>query len=277
LLLRAIFTAEDIGEHQRMRALRDALISAHNVLVIHSAILQFADCAFFVSPIPIQIAAMVIIYAKANTNFLTRPETPMQEHIAREDVSLALRMIPQFRWRWGRRDSHGGHPLMNFISEAVFGPILHAFGPPNPPMLIAEHHFTEPDETIPFASPTGYAPIDTFSKRTNEQRKVVVNMISSLFLNTTPSVAHPDGGELDEHLVHSDWRTGRLATYSQEKLSHLDEGVGLGEGYGLPPLGFDGNMLLSAPVRGDRSSVIQELRLNHDWMPVPHNKPDFDE
>ncbi|KZP00658.1 hypothetical protein CALVIDRAFT_283840 [Calocera viscosa TUFC12733] len=277
MLLRAIFTAEDISEHQRMRALRDALISAHNVLVIHSAILQFIDCAFFVSPIPIQIAAMVVIYAKANTNFLTRPESPMPEHIAREDVCLALRMIPQFRWRWGRRDSHGGHPLMNFTSEAVFGPILHAFGPPNPPMLIAEHHFTEPDETIPFTSPTSptspaFSPIEALKNvQGYENRKAVLNIISSLFLGTTPSVAHPDALELDESLLNADWRHGRLAGFSQEKVSYLDEGTVNPDAAGSQD-GFDLQLLLaSAPIKSDGTSMIPNLRLNADWMPVQAN------
>ncbi|EJU00656.1 hypothetical protein DACRYDRAFT_108726 [Dacryopinax primogenitus] len=57
-----------------------------------------------------------------------------------------------------------------------------------------------------------------------ENRKAILNIVSSLFLGTTPSVAHPDALEIDESLLNADWRHGRLAGFSQEKMSHLDEG-----------------------------------------------------
>jgi hypothetical protein len=94
--------------------------------------ISFPDTAFFVSPIPLHIAAMVILYGHmSNCNRLTR-------EVALEDVWLALDLLPRLRWRWERKDSKGGHPLIAKLAERVLGANLLSVGPVSAPVLLSE-------------------------------------------------------------------------------------------------------------------------------------------
>lgn len=94
--------------------------------------IRFPDIAFFVSPIPLHITAMVILYGHMSScKMLTRQQ-------ALEDVWMALDMLPRFRWRWERKDLNGGHPLIAKLAEKVFDAPLHQAGPTSPPMLMPE-------------------------------------------------------------------------------------------------------------------------------------------
>ena len=94
--------------------------------------IRFPDIAFFVSPIPLHIAAMVILYGHMSScKMLTRQQ-------ALEDVWMALDMLPRFRWRWERKDLNGGHPLIAKLAEKVFDAPLHQAGPTSRPMLMPE-------------------------------------------------------------------------------------------------------------------------------------------
>ncbi|KAG8863142.1 hypothetical protein FRB96_009324 [Tulasnella sp. 330] len=137
LLLRALFTSSIIGPDARRRALKDAVITSHNILTIQMQLTSFPSLAFFVSPIPIHIAAMVIIYgiiSKCDALPYAR---------AREDICSALHIVPLFRWRWNRKDSHGSHPLIVSLAKKVFGAdVLSVAGPLGPPILIPEWDWT---------------------------------------------------------------------------------------------------------------------------------------
>ncbi|KAG9039449.1 hypothetical protein FRB95_010738 [Tulasnella sp. JGI-2019a] len=137
LLLRALFTSSIIGPDARRRALKDAVITSHNILTIQMQLTSFPSIAFFVSPIPIHIAAMVIIYgiiSKCDALPYAR---------AREDICSALHIVPLFRWRWNRKDSHGSHPLIVSLAKKVFGAdVLSVAGPLGPPILIPEWDWT---------------------------------------------------------------------------------------------------------------------------------------
>ncbi|CDO76505.1 hypothetical protein BN946_scf184361.g4 [Trametes cinnabarina] len=62
LLLRALFSSKELDYQQRHRALVDAIVTSHNIIVVHNKLIRFPDIAFFVSPTPLHIAAMVILY-----------------------------------------------------------------------------------------------------------------------------------------------------------------------------------------------------------------------
>jgi hypothetical protein len=132
LLLRALFSSSELNYNQRRRALADgepifpiqsergrklrrnpAIVASHNVIVVHNHLLQFPDIAFFVSPIPIHISAMVILYGQMSKDTRLSRETAIQ------DIWTALDMLPRFRWRWERMDMNAGHPMIEMLAEKV--------------------------------------------------------------------------------------------------------------------------------------------------------------
>ncbi|KAJ6494665.1 hypothetical protein C8R47DRAFT_1116710 [Mycena vitilis] len=132
LLLRALFSSTELHYEHRHKALIDAIVTAHNVIIFHSQLIRYPDIAFFTSPIPLHIAAMVILYGQmSNCDRLAR-------QTAIEDVWLALDMLPRFRWRWERKDLNGGHPLIFELASHVMGVDLHAVKPATHPVLLPE-------------------------------------------------------------------------------------------------------------------------------------------
>ncbi|KDQ53103.1 hypothetical protein JAAARDRAFT_72641 [Jaapia argillacea MUCL 33604] len=132
LLLRALFSSKELDYPQRYKALVDAIVTSHNVIVVHNQLIRFPDIAFFVSPIPLHIAAMVILYGHmSKCERLTR-------QVALEDVWMALDMLPRFRWRWERKDLTSGHPLIAKLAEKVLEVNLHQVGPPSHPVLMSD-------------------------------------------------------------------------------------------------------------------------------------------
>jgi hypothetical protein len=107
-------------------------VISHNIIVIHNQLLRFPDISFFVSPIPLHIAAMVILFGHmSRCDSLTR-------QVALEDVWMALDMLPSFRWRWERREMNGSHPLIATLAEKVLGVNLRQAGPSSHPVLMSE-------------------------------------------------------------------------------------------------------------------------------------------
>jgi hypothetical protein len=172
LLLRALFNARELDQDTRSKALEDgkniysklldgscfnlftsAVITSHNILIVHAQLTSFPNIAFFVSPIPIQIAAMVILYGSISSC------TALKEREAREDVGIALKLIPLFRWRWVRKDAHGSYPLIVRLAQMVFGPeVMHSYGPYSPPILKEERPWTTKFSPQPGASPVTLSP-----------------------------------------------------------------------------------------------------------------------
>ncbi|KAJ6607367.1 fungal-specific transcription factor domain-containing protein [Mycena sp. CBHHK59/15] len=142
LLLRALFSSSELSYDNRHKALIDAIVTAHNVIIVHSQLIRFPDIAFFTSPIPLHIAAMVILYGQMSHC----ERLPRQTAI--EDVWLALDMLPRFRWRWERKDLNGGHPLIFELASHVMGVDLHTVKPATHPVLLSEPEWDE-DSTMP--------------------------------------------------------------------------------------------------------------------------------
>jgi hypothetical protein len=107
-------------------------VTSHNIIVVHHQLIRFPDIAFFVSPIPLHIAAMVILYGHMSKC------DRLPREVALEDVWMALDMLPSFRWRWERKDQKGGHPLIAKLAEEVLKVNLHQVSPTAPPFLIPE-------------------------------------------------------------------------------------------------------------------------------------------
>ena len=119
---------------------------SHNIIVVHAQLIKFPDIAFFVSPIPIHIAAMVILFGQMSAC------DNLPREIAVQDVWTALDMLPRFRWHWERRDMGGAHPLIEKVAEKVLyiemSQVKQSMGPQ---MLIPEEDW---ESGSPLLSPT---------------------------------------------------------------------------------------------------------------------------
>ncbi|TFK70307.1 hypothetical protein BDN72DRAFT_818996 [Pluteus cervinus] len=173
LLLRAVFSAKDLPLAYRHRALIDAIITSHNTIIVHSQLIRFPDIAFFTSPIPLHIAAMVILYGH-----MSKCDS-LPKNIALEDVWLALDMLPRFRWRWERKDVNGGHPLIAKLAERVMNVNLHQIHPVISPMLLCELEWDEDiiispipksQQTTPTLSAAPYASSSSSSSNGQQTR-----------------------------------------------------------------------------------------------------------
>lgn len=121
---------------------------SHNIIVIHNRLLRFPDISFFVSPIPLHIAAMVILFGHmSRCDSLTR-------QVALEDVWMALDMLPSFRWRWERKEMNGSHPLIATLAEKVLGVNLRQAGPTSHPLLMPELDWDIEGSSSPVATHT---------------------------------------------------------------------------------------------------------------------------
>ncbi|KAJ4487417.1 hypothetical protein C8R41DRAFT_920948 [Lentinula lateritia] len=133
LLLRALFSSKELEYTERKRALVDAIVQAHNVIAIHTVLVRYPEVGFFTSPVPLHIAAMVILYgrmSKCDVGIPSLIDGEGSDHedggsnavrILMEDVWLALDMLPRFRWRWetGSGSSGGTTPLIAKLAEEV--------------------------------------------------------------------------------------------------------------------------------------------------------------
>lgn len=66
--------------------------------------------------------------------------------LAKEDVSLSLKILPLFHWRWNREDQQGSPNLINRLAAKVYGSVGGS-GPVSPPMLIDEMYWV-PDTIL---------------------------------------------------------------------------------------------------------------------------------
>lgn len=130
------------------------------MITIHHQLIRFPDIAFFTSPIPLHIAAMVILYGQmSKCDTLPRP-------LAAQVVGLALDILPRFRWRWERKDLNGGHPLIARLAERVMDIDLQHVGPIPHPALLCEPQWDEdilmstsstPQQTTPILVAASYS------------------------------------------------------------------------------------------------------------------------
>ncbi|KAF9007651.1 hypothetical protein BDQ17DRAFT_1351073 [Cyathus striatus] len=143
LMLRALFSSKELSYEQRHKALIDAIITSHNMIIIHNQLIRFPDIAFFTSPIPLHIAAMVILYGHMSKCDILPRATSL------EDLWLALDMLPRIRWRWERMDVNGGHPLIAKLAERVMQVSLQTITPPSHPHLLCEPDWDEDNTMSP--------------------------------------------------------------------------------------------------------------------------------
>ena len=82
---------------------------------MHASLTQIPDIGFFVSPLPLHLAAITIIYGQS-CGFTT-----ISYETGYEDVQSALHITPALRWQWERKDAGGGvHPITLELANRVF-------------------------------------------------------------------------------------------------------------------------------------------------------------
>lgn len=117
-----------------------AVITAHNVLSVQAHLTTFPESNFFISPIPVQVAAMIILFAA-----ISKVET-LAWGLAKEDILTALKLsqprrslpIPP------HLPSSGVHALIHKLAVKVYGAAIDTSagsGPLPPPMLIDEMYW----------------------------------------------------------------------------------------------------------------------------------------
>jgi hypothetical protein len=114
-----------------------AVVTSHNIIIVHHKLINVPNIAFFTSPIPLHIAAMVILYGQ-----MSKCEN-ISRHTAVEDIWLALDMLPKWRWRWERKDVAGGHPFISKLAERVMDVSLASVNISNKLLLIPEPEWEE--------------------------------------------------------------------------------------------------------------------------------------
>jgi hypothetical protein len=130
LFLRVLLNDVSLPPAVLQFATHDALITAHNIIVVHHQMIRFPVAAFFVSPIPLHISAYILLCSYAYSTTALEPENIV------DDVLMALDILPRHRWRWNRKDLQGGHPVIHKMSEEVLRMKLPQAGPISNPMLI---------------------------------------------------------------------------------------------------------------------------------------------
>jgi hypothetical protein len=131
------------------------------MIIIHNQLIRFPNTGFFVSPIPLHIAAMVILYGH-----MSKVEC-LPFNTALEDLWLALDMLPRFRWRWERKDMNGAHPLIARLAEKVMNVNLREITPTGNPVLRSEPAWDEDSTNVSpvrshHSTPTVTAPSSTY-------------------------------------------------------------------------------------------------------------------
>lgn len=115
LLLRAVFTNDEMKYDFKIKALEDAIRTSHNVIIMHAILTNIPDIGFFVSPLPLHLAAITIIYGQS-CGFTT-----LSYETGYEDVQSALHITPALRWTWERKDASGGvSPITLELANRVF-------------------------------------------------------------------------------------------------------------------------------------------------------------
>lgn len=239
LLLRALFSLKDLDYAHRSKALIDAIVTSHNIIVVHNQLIRFPNIAFFVSPIPLHIAAMVILYGHmSHCDHLTR-------QVMIEDVWMALDMLPRLRWRWERKDLNGGHPLISKLAEKVLNVNLRSIGPTKDPVLIPELDW---ETDCPGGSMLGSPSLMSHSQMHLQQKSSV--MAHPQYQNAGhvgPSVYGPQRTISQNTTPVKSVGSGSSGTSSPEKLAEVPAGL-FYPFYPENPMG--GNQMSGAPGEG---------------------------
>jgi hypothetical protein len=237
-----------------------AIVTSHNIIVVHNQLIRFPDIAFFTSPIPLHIAAMVILYGHMSQC------NRLPKQVALEDIWMALDMLPRLRWRWERKDVNGGHPLISRLAEKVLDVNLSQVGPVSNPVLLSEQDWEDvsmlsPSSTTTLPSATSTPPMPGPSYTGN----------GPMVYGPLPPDSKPMNVSVNGAQQLADVPSGLFYPFFPEKLTEIPAGRFEGapvNTQNAPGLNQDFNHLLAAasqPYGGGGETTFVE---NGMWMGV---------
>jgi len=295
LMLRALFSSKELSYPQKHKALVDgtdkylsmscrkylfvcfrfsAIIASHNVIIVHSQLIRFPDIAFFTSPIPLHISAMVILYGH-----ISGVEC-LPAHIALEDVWLALDMLPRFRWRWERKDANGGHPLIAKLVEHIMGVSLHTITPAAIPILLSEPEWDEQmspvlksqhNTPVMSSTPLTYTPTTTTGPVYNPHQRSL-NGASGALNRSNSSGTTPPGKHLADvptTLFYPFFPEARVSAITTAPVAGSNASGTTASGSGQPP---DYSQLLRVAAAAQESFGARPSHMSEE-RDVSHNVP----
>ncbi|KIY51149.1 hypothetical protein FISHEDRAFT_71439 [Fistulina hepatica ATCC 64428] len=136
LALRTLFANEGLPEEDRRRFLNagkwnvtpsscGAVITSHNIIILHSRMMSFPVIGFFTAPIPLHLASLILLYG------VVSPPPALPEETVACDIAMALEIIPHIRWRWERKDLGGAHPQLAKLAANILKRPLSDIIPPS--------------------------------------------------------------------------------------------------------------------------------------------------
>ncbi|KAK6984575.1 Zn(2)-C6 fungal-type domain-containing protein [Favolaschia claudopus] len=166
-LLRALFCSPKLNYWCRHKALVDAIVTSHNVIMLRTQLIRFPDIGFFTCLSALYIAATVIVYGQiSRCGCLTR-------QTAAADVWRALEMLPQhWRSRWEGKNISVSRPLIYELAIKVMSIDLGSIQPVISSALLPEPEWDD-YPTIPSSLP------DTAAERDAARR--IIDDISTVW------------------------------------------------------------------------------------------------
>ncbi|KAK7025666.1 Zn(2)-C6 fungal-type domain-containing protein [Favolaschia claudopus] len=166
-LLRALFCSPKLNYWCRHKALVDAIVTSHNVIMLRTQLIRFPDIGFFTCLSALYIAATVIVYGQiSRCGCLTR-------QTATADVWRALEMLPQhWRSRGEGKNISVSRPLIYELASKVMSIDLGSIQPVISSALLPEPEWDD-YPTIPPPLP------DTAAERDAARR--IIDDISTVW------------------------------------------------------------------------------------------------
>lgn len=223
-----------IGRTNALTRCYIAVVTAHNVIIMHSHLIRFPDIGFFVSPIPLHIAAMVILYGHMSQS------GGLEKAVVIQDIWMALDVLPRMRWRWERKDVNGEHPLIMKLAEKVLEINLHEVVPSGDMVLMPEQdwdsdipvsmggvakqeHSTPVMTNASFPAQGNYPPHPSRSapmnglRNTESENKQLLELPSNLFYPFFPERKVSNRQDFNELLAAASAQSGGYDGYSVDE------------------------------------------------------------
>lgn len=99
-IMRALLSLVRTDVDMYKKVVADAVKTAHNIIAIHQYLLNTEEIAFFTSPDPLRIAAVMIVYGR-HWNC-----TVLEERQQIQDIWLSYRMLIGLKWTWDHQRTH---------------------------------------------------------------------------------------------------------------------------------------------------------------------------
>ncbi|CAE6477666.1 unnamed protein product, partial [Rhizoctonia solani] len=256
-----------------LRTMMATVVTSHNVLALHQHLTRSPDVAFFVSPIPIHVAAMVILYAEIS-NCIHIPRA-----VAKHDIQVALTIVPNRRWRWQRKDLHASHPLISALAERHYGKdFTRELGPAPPPMLMSEISWPfedidslqiAPEEPVPSIPPVPSVNVNRRRELEFEMRREVERRKRYPYDPTATEAYDSEPTSASDQMVYEPAESKPAPGYDRSRQQSRDHHTP--QEHRTPPAMHPPVQPSHIPDRLFYPMSLEENLLNFRGLPHPHH------